>query len=722
MRRYISLLLALLTALCIFTGCSLGRGQTGGESYTYRDYVSTLATNWNPHTYETAGDGYPAEFIRVGLYRLIFNDELHPTDGKAPFSAYTVLPEMAAAEPVDVTAAVRSEHPEFGIPETAQSGFAYEIALNPDACWEDGTPINADTYIYSMKRLLDPELLNYRASDYYAGSFSIAGAEEYATGKSGDDFSSVGLYKNDDHTITVVLDKSIGKFNLIYNLTSNFIVYEELYERCLVNEGGAWFSTYNTSVDTTVSYGPYKLVSYQKDKSMRFEKNEAWYGYTDGNHLFSDPVTGEERQMYETTTINTQVVSESATAKMMFLRGELSSYTLGAEDFAAYRTSEFAHETPSETVFFLILNGHEEAIAAREANGSFDKTKTDIETLTLTSFRRAVALTYDRELFASALSPARSGGYGLIGASYLYDPENMLTYRGTTQAKQVLCDFYSVNPNDYASLDAAAESITGYDPETARKYYTEAFAEAINAGYITDNDNDGISDQTITVEYCVSADSDFMTKTVDYLNKRMSDVTSGTPFEGRIRFVKSAVYGNDWVNKLKSGLSDTVLGGWSGSVLDPFGLTDLYTNPEYQYDAMWFDSDEVSLTLTLNTAPTGLSDKVETLTMSLRSWSDALNGKTVTHNGAMYNFGEGVSDVNTRLTVLAAIEGRVLATYNYIPMLQDASVNLLSKQCYYVVEDHNPVIGRGGIAYLGYNYSDRDWSEYVASQGGEIRY
>ena len=77
---------------------------------------------------------------------------------------------------------------------------------------------------------------------------------------------------------------------------------------------------------------------------------------------------------------------------------------------------------------------------------------------------------------------------------------------------------------------------------------------------------------------------------------------------------------------------------------------------------------------------------------------------------------------NTRLEILAAFEARVLQTYDYIPMLQDGGMSLLSQQVYYVVEEYNPVMGRGGIAYMKYNYSDAEWTEYVASQGGELKY
>lgn len=862
-KKILALLLALVMAVAVFAGCQTpaepseataapaASGDPSGEAtdapeadtYTYQDSVSVMATNWNPHTYQTADDAYPVDTadIRIGLYELIFNDELHPVEGKEPFTGYVVLPEMAASLPVDVTEQVKAEHPEFGIPEDMTSGYAYTIDLNPDACWEDGTPINADTYVYSMQKLLDPKLLNYRAVDYYGQNFSIAGAEEYAnagrtvdldnyamsgytledltlgedgqyvspegspmfvgvnfdlswTAQSGGtlqelveaygdqyfnmerweelvaladenglapltedsyamlvslistdawmedesnapcyfverktypevDFSTVGLYKSGDYQITLVLDKALAGFNLYYSLTSNWIVKEDLYESCLTSSTGAdgvevWSSTYNTSVETTSSYGPYKLVEFQTDKFMRYEKNENWYGWTDGKHEYVDPNDGQTYPMYQTTAIECEVVEEAATRKLMFLRGELMGYGLGSEDFDTYRSSEYCYATPAETIFFLILNGYLEAIQSREAAADFDQTQYDLETMTVLEFRKAVALTYDKDLFAATVSPARSGGYGIIGNAYVWDVDTGALYRDTDQAKQALCNAYSVDVSEYASLDEAAASITGYDPEQAKVFYGEAFTKALEAGYITDEDGDGISDQTVRIEYCISVDNDFMTQTIDYLNEKMAEVTAGTPFEGKVQFVKSAPYGNEWSDRIREGLSDTVLAGWQGSALNPFSLTDQYVNPQYMYDANWFDATTVDMTLELT-----VDGEARSITMNLREWSDALNGAAVTaEDGNTYNFGDGMADSQDRLTILAAIETQILGTYNYLPMLQDGSMALLSQQVYYVVEEYNPILGRGGIQYLRYNYDDAEWAAYVAENGGELTY
>ena len=205
--------------------------------------------------------------------------------------------------------------------------------------------------------------------------------------------------------------------------------------------------------------------------------------------------------------------------------------------------------------------------------------------------------------------------------------------------------------------------------------------------------------------------TEFMSKTLAYLNEKAAEVTAGTPFEGKIEFYPSAPYGNAWSTKIREGQSDTVLGGWSGSVLDPFGLTDLYTNPSKQYDAAWYDATKVELTINV---PVAGANKDVTLT--LKQWSDALNGATIEIEGKSYNFGSGIADVETRLDILAKIESTVLGTYDYIPMLQDAGMSLLSQQVFYVIEDYNVILGRGGIAYMKYNYDETAWTEYVNSQ------
>ena len=808
------------------------------RQYVYKDAVVTLSNNWNPHTYQTSDESYPIDFITSGLYSFYFNDELHPVAGKSPYDGYVIVPEMAASEPVDVTAQYAGQ---YNVPAGATAGYAYTIDLNPLAVWQTGEAINAQTYLWSMQQLLNPDYMNYRGVDYFSGDLAIANADKYyyqgstsyndnmlfhvhemaqltkgadgqyvsaegnkmhigvnfaldwlngytlamyvnaygeeafgnldnfatlvaaadenglvpltdenlallssvttsnpAWGESDADlpayfveevsyadnfsFDNVGIKATGEYQITLVFDKSLAGFNLLYNLAGNWIVHPETYENSWtfkpVEEGseeGVWTTTYCTSLETTVSYGPYKMTEFQTDKGMRFERNETWYGYTDGKHVFVDPVDGQTYPMYQTTAIDTQVVAEASTRKLMFLKGQLMGYGLQSEDFDEYRSSDWCFATPGSTIYFFIFNGYMDAIQKREANEGFDKSKFDLETMTLTTFRKAIAVTYDKDLFAATISPARSGALGLIGDAYIYDPLTGARYRDTDQAKLALCEVYGVNPEDFGGdLDAAVDSITGYDPVQAKALFAAAFAEALELGFVTDADNDGKCDQAIEVEYASSAPSDFITQTLDYLNEKLAEVLVGTPFEGKIYFKESAPLGNDWSNYIKKGLSDTVLGGWSGSLMNPFSLSDLYVNPEKQYDANWFNAASITETLTING---------EEVTLNLKQWSDALNGAAVTaENGKTYNFGDGIADVEVRLNILAMIETKILGTYDYIPMLLDGGMSLLSKQVYNVIEEYNPVMGRGGITYMRYNFDEAGWAAYVESQGGELKY
>ena len=144
-----------------------GKDYTDEAVYTFNDVITaTNSMNWNPLSWETNSDSYVLDFLSRGFYNFELNSTL---DG------WAVTCELAADYPVDVTADYVGQ---YGINE-GDTAKAFKIALNPNATWEDGTPINADTYIYSYQQLLDPAQLNRRADSLYAGTFQVYGAKEY---------------------------------------------------------------------------------------------------------------------------------------------------------------------------------------------------------------------------------------------------------------------------------------------------------------------------------------------------------------------------------------------------------------------------------------------------------------------------------------------------------------------------------------------------------------
>ena len=126
---------------------------------------------FNPHTWETNDDSMVGTYAEIGFLEPIY--DMDKNDG-----SYTWAYEMATAVE-DYTQKVSSaEREKWGIKDGEKERM-YKISLNPDAKWADGTPINADTYVYSMKELLNPKLINYRANNFVSGSSSIVGALDY---------------------------------------------------------------------------------------------------------------------------------------------------------------------------------------------------------------------------------------------------------------------------------------------------------------------------------------------------------------------------------------------------------------------------------------------------------------------------------------------------------------------------------------------------------------
>ncbi len=793
-------------------------------TYTFNTSTSVMPAGWNPHTYQTEDDSVYFDYTTDSLYRLFFNDEIHPLEGREPFDGYVIVPSMAADFPVDVTEEVKASHPQFNIPESATSGYAWKVKLRDGLKWDDGTPITAQDFVDSLERCLRPELLNYRSSDYNCGTYAVVNAENYAlsgnpvfqsfaeagttyadfianggtddqvavdmngfwgitgsdsrfnwgyitddtmvrdpavaegeeedyvsakylwdsylgpdgsyagtgydlqyTGtiiypyEAGYDFDNVGLFVSGDNELTFVYANALEGFYLMtYGMSTQYLVKSDLYDANLKEtesaSGSVWSSTYGTGMDTSVSYGPYKMSEFQADKLMHFTKNENWWGWDSDVYTYVDPEDGNTYHMYQTTDVDIQYVKEAATRKQMFLAGQLISYGLQSEDFDQYRTSDYYYATPAETIYFLLFNGHEKVIQERENAADFDKNTTDLEMQMLENFRRACAVAIDRENFAATVSPSRQGGYAFVGNTYIYDPETCAYYRDTPQAKQALVDFYSIDLANYDNdLDKAVDAITGYDPETAKAKFQEAYEEGIEKGYITDTDGDGKSDQTITMVYAMSDEvDDFFRKTFEYLNTSLNKAAEGTGLEGKILITPSAPVGNKWSDNFRNGVMDTQMAGWSGATLDPFGMADTWTDASRAYWGNWFDASKYDLTINLDGAD---------ITMSVRDWALCLNGAMKTaQDGKEYNFGYGQTSVDNRLNILAEIEKFMLTAYNCVPIMQNGSGSLLSQQVYYVVEDYNPMMKRGGIQYMKYNYNDAEWAEYVASQGGTLQY
>ncbi len=565
------------------------------------------------------------------------------------------------------------------------------------------------------------ELHGYANADAYAadaGDYAYQEVQEmafYGMNYPVLDFSEVGFFAKNDKTLVIVLDKPLTGFYLNYALSTNFyLVHVPTYLACESTEGGVYTNTYGTSVDTYVGHGPYALTTFIDGSEMKMTRNTNWRGYYEKEH----------EGQYMTTAVSYKQVSEAATRLEMFLKGELDGYGLQAEDMADYQGSDFTYYTEGDSTWFIALNPNESALATTEANTSPTTPGNAVvkRIICIKEFRQALSFSVDRAAYSLALDPTGSPAKALYGNMIISDPDNGIAYRTTDQAKQVIVDFWGLTDNvgegkEYATVDEAIDSITGYDLAGAKELFDIAYDKAVEAGYIPANSDKW--EIKIVIGQPGSGSSKYYINGFTLLSQVWTDAVKGTKLEGHLVFEFSQPLGSSgFSNYLKNNTVDLLFGvGWTGSTLDPYGLIEAYVAPNYQYDAS-FDYSKVNLVVNVD------GKDLET---DAYSWFKALNGEDVeikvvgSDEVVTVNAGTN-AEPKLRLDILAALEGIVLQQYNMIPVLLDASASLKGMRIKYYTEEYIYGVGRGGVQYYTYAMNDAEWADYVAEQGGTLDY
>lgn len=526
------------------------------------------------------------------------------------------------------------------------------------------------------------------------------------------DFDKVGVKAHGDYAVDIILENALEGFYLNYSLTGNLgLVKVDLYKSLRsVDANGIYTNTYGTTAGTYMSYGPYKLTSFQTDKQFVLERNDQWYGYIDHE---AGP------GWYQTSRIVYDWINDNDTAFQKFLKGELTSKGLDATTIEEYSGSDRLYYTDGSSTFFIALNPDEGAYSAWDkdpANAGFNKS-----VLTVKEFRMALSFALDRKAFCLACDPTGSTGYAVFNSMICSDPDTGTMYRETEQAKDVLLKFWGIDQKDigegklFADKDDAIASITGYNLEEAKNLFNTAYDKAVEAGIYNGTDK-------VKIVVGIPSSHSFYTLGYEFLKNCYTEAVVGTKFEGKLEFTTDDTIGNAFADSLRSNQTDLLFGvGWNGSALDPYGLIGAYTDPQYQYDPAWNTSSEI-----LDIELGGV-----TYRGSVLDWTHSLEGQKVEFevvvdgetNDETKTLTLGTyADMDDRLLVLASLEGAVLSTYDMLPINNDSSASLLSFKVNYGNEEYVYGVGRGGIQYMTFNYDDAGWAAFVASQGGTLNY
>lgn len=764
-----------------------GKDYTDEKVYTYNDYIAgTTNMKWGTVNWETNEDSYVLSKITSGFYNFYLNDT---KDG------WAIGCDLASELPVDVTSDYVGS---YGI-EEGDTAKAWKITLNPDACWEDGTPINADSYIYSYQQLLDPIMLNRRADSLYAGDFQIYGAKNYvyqgrtsfnALGETVEDylanggdesqlyvdvtsfwnvtaedgsqyvsitdetpirdeavedenadeayvsgkylyetylapgapnadnaadyvgtmqayesdysFDNVGIFKTGDYEIVFVTTSPVASpdYYVPYNLSSTYLVYEDLWESCKTyfNSNGdqvdadsddiaSITTNYGTSAETTMSFGPYRLDYFELDKQITFTRNDNWFGYKDGKH------TG----MYQADNISCQVIAEQSTALLAFLNGEIDNVSLVASDMSTYGSSDYIRYTPQSYTTKLTFNTD---LAKTTERGT--------QILTNLNFRKAFSYAIDRNTFAAAYTSAGTAGFGMLNNLYVYDPYTGATYRDSEGAKEALCSLYGMTwgeDGDYEDLDEAYEAITGYDITYAQSLMQQAYDECVADGLYDGESN-------VEIELRVYQSDDVYVQMFNYLNSCLQAACEGTGFEGKVSM--KMVVDADYYETNYSGGADMIFTTWGGATYSPWTvLYECYcdaSDGSGQQMEYGFDTSAINVVIDVDGA---------TFTQPLQTWALWADGDVNTvltsDDGSVTLDAFADYSYDTEAEIYGKLEYALLSYYTTTPLYYRNSGSLVSQKGDYAVTQYIDLVEFGGIEYYTFDYDDTEWEAVKGS-------
>ncbi len=268
--------------------------------------------------------------------------------------------------------------------EVSDDGLTYMFHLRDDAKWSDDSPVTAGDFVYSLRRIMNPET----GAKYANILYPIKNAE--AINKGDMALDSLGVEAVDDQTLQITLEAPTPYFVELLTHQTSLPVHPPSVEKF----GNAFVQPGNF-----VSNGPYKLVSFTPNDKLVMEKNPSFH---DADSVAIDRI---EYLPFE----------ERATCLRRFEAGEVHScQEVPREQLASIKTrlGDQLHVAPFLGTYYYAVNG---------AHAPFDDVRV----------RQALSMAVDREFLAEEIfSGSMLPAYSLVppGVSNYVEDQPELAY------------------------------------------------------------------------------------------------------------------------------------------------------------------------------------------------------------------------------------------------------------------------------------------------------
>lgn len=483
--------------------------EPAGPSGVFRNYLTTDIDTINPHIYTASASADVFGMTSLKLYRS------YPTaDGKS----FELVPELAEEEPKQVD----------------EEGKVWQVKIRENAKWETGEAITIDDLIYSYQRLLDPIMVNSRASQLASDYITITNATDYYLQGTEEKlkWEDVGIKKIDDYTVEFQLDAPVTAIDIKnhFDYSWTCLVHKGTYENNMNADHS--ITTYGSNLETYKSCGAFILKEWVPGSKFVYERNP--------DYVLSDKI--------KLAGYSYVVVGDRNTALELYLNGELDVVSLSPEAIEQYIDDPSIKKGPASSIQCLTINH-----GNTNNNGILGNV----------NFRKALFFAIDRESIAK-MTNGVAANY-LVPSKCLGDTEKGLTFREMPESQEYL------EPN------------YGYDKTKAKEYYDKAMEEC------------GLTNLTLTLQYNETSANNKAAS--EFLHKTLPDIF-GETFTLELMAAPSTVlttYVRGWKNGDPNSF-ELQWRGWDTSTAAPWnGLkvySSMYSNknePYYndEFDALW---------------------------------------------------------------------------------------------------------------------------------------
>lgn len=489
-------------------------------------------------------------------------------------------------------------------------------------------------------------------------------------------WSDVGFEVVGPLTFRVTLTQAKTDWDVKGALTSGItgVVHPVQYAAGL-NEAGT-LTTYGTIDNPLISYGPYKLVTWQDDVVFVYEINE--------NHFAADD--------YRIKRVRFDVINDQSIAVDEFKAGRLDVASASGDYYQEFQDSPYLRLSPITTFFRFAFN-----VRGKPTTEDGEYAQNPI--LVYEDFRKAFYFAIDREEFVTTVRPPGVPTQTFLGPVYLATEFASVSYRASDAGVGVSADLY---PETY-----------GYNPVQAKELFDAAYAQAVADGNITNG-------SVVAVEYKYFT-NDANDKIAEWTKSTVEAIFGTDKFRLDLAGVSSAALSAAW----DSGDFDVTFGGWQGLQFNAASMLGQVYNSNLTYMLeIGFDTGNTEVTVNLAASKAALeawiadygtiAEPTDAQTASYDSWVALLakfegNNLTVTYNELFnYAYGElyNARDVNYEGKVddfnriAAALESVLLDQMIAIPLFTNVSAAVYSSRIVFEADSYHAWMGWGGLKYM----------------------